>query len=92
MRIIEINGFDVEMTPSDTVMIIFNNDKPGVIGDVGTVLGKHGINIQTMGVGQKAAEKKAILAVSIDAMPDEKTIKEISELDFVNEVYLCKLG
>ncbi len=91
MRIIEINGFDVEMTPADTVMIIFNDDKPGVIGAVGTVFGKHGINIQTMGVGQKAAEKKAILAVSLDARPDEKAIKEVSQLDFVNEVYLCKL-
>lgn len=91
MRIIEINGFDVEMTPADTIMIIFNDDRPGVIGAVGTVFGKHGINIQTMGVGQKAAEKKAILAVSLDARPDEKTIKEISQLDFVNEVYLYKL-
>ncbi|MDD5010679.1 MAG: phosphoglycerate dehydrogenase [Phycisphaerae bacterium] len=92
MRIIEINGFDVEMTPADNVMIIFNDDKPGVIGAVGTVLGKGGINIQTMGVGQKSAEKKAILAVSLDAMPDEKTVKAISELDFVNEVHLCKLS
>jgi D-3-phosphoglycerate dehydrogenase len=92
MRIIEINGFDVEMTPSDTAMIIFNDDKPGVIGAVGTVLGKHGINIQTMGVGQKAAEKKAVLAVSLDASPDEATIKEISQLGFVNEVYHCKLS
>jgi D-3-phosphoglycerate dehydrogenase len=91
MRIIEINGFDVEMTPADTTMIIFNDDKPGVIGAVGTIMGKGGINIQTMGVGQKAAEKKAVLAVSLDAKPDEKTIKEISELDFVNEIYLCKL-
>jgi D-3-phosphoglycerate dehydrogenase len=91
MRIIEINGFDVEMTPADTTMIIFNDDKPGVIGAVGTILGKGGINIQTMGVGQKLAERKAALAVSLDAKPDEKIIKEISELDFVNEVYLCKL-
>ncbi len=91
MRIIEINGFDVEMTPADTTMIIFNDDKPGVIGAVGTVLGKGGINIQTMGVGQKAKEKKAVLAVSLDAKPGEKTVKELSELDFVNEVYLCKL-
>ncbi len=91
MRIIEINGFDVEMTPADTTMIIFNDDRPGVIGAIGTIFGKHGINIQTMGVGQKAAEKKAVLAVSLDAKPDKKTIKEISELDFVNEVYLCKL-
>jgi D-3-phosphoglycerate dehydrogenase len=91
IRIIEINGFDVEMTPADNVMIIFNDDKPGVIGAVGTVFGKHGINIQTMGVGQKPAEKKAILAVSLDARPNEKVIKEVSQLDFVNEVYLCNL-
>jgi D-3-phosphoglycerate dehydrogenase len=92
MRIIEINGFDVELTPADNIMIIFNDDKPGVIGAVGTILGKHGINIQTMGVGQKAAEKKAILAVSLDAMPNEKVIKEIKGLGFVNEVYVCKLS
>jgi D-3-phosphoglycerate dehydrogenase len=91
MRIIEINGFDVEMTPADNVMVIFNDDKPGVIGATGTVLGRGGINIQTMGVGQKAKEKKAVLAVSLDAMPDEATMKEISQLDFVNEVFLCKL-
>jgi D-3-phosphoglycerate dehydrogenase len=91
LRIIEINGFGVEMTPADNAMIIFNDDKPGVIGALGTILGKHGINIQTMGVGQKLKEKKAILAVSLDAQPDAATIKEISQLDFVNEVFLCKL-
>jgi len=92
MRIIEINGFDVELTPADNIMIIFNDDKPGVIGAVGTVLGKHGINIQTMGVGQKAAEKKALLSVRLDAMPDEKVIKDSKGLGFVNEVYVCKLS
>ncbi|MCD4831722.1 MAG: phosphoglycerate dehydrogenase [Anaerohalosphaeraceae bacterium] len=91
MRVIEIDGFDVEMTPSDTVMIIYNDDKPGVIGAVGTVCGRHGVNIQTMGVGQKAAESKAILAVSLDAVPNEDMMKEISSLDFVNEVHVCKL-
>ena len=92
MRIIEINGFHVEMTPADNAMIILNDDKPGVIGAVGTVLGKHGINIQTMGVGQKTAEKKAVLAFSLDAMPDDKTVKDIKGLDFVNELFICKLS
>ncbi len=91
MRIISINGFDIEMTPADTVIIIFNDDRPGVIGAVGTILGGHGINIQTMGVGQKAAEKKAVLAISVDAEPDEKVIRDIRRLDFVNRVHLCRL-
>lgn len=91
LRVIAIDGFAVEMTPADTVMIIFNDDKPGVIGAVGTVCGRHCINIQTMGVGQNADEKKAVLAFSLDGSPDEKMIKELSALDFVNDIYICKL-
>jgi D-3-phosphoglycerate dehydrogenase len=89
LRIIEIDGFNIEMTPQGAVLVIFNDDKPGVIGSVGTVCGRHNINICTMGVGQKLAEEKAILAVSLDKEPDSKAIEELSKLDFVNEIYVC---
>jgi D-3-phosphoglycerate dehydrogenase len=91
LRIINIDGFDVEMTPEGAALVIFNDDKPGVIGSVGTVCGKHGINICTMGVGQKPNENKAVLAVSLDKEPDDKAIAELKKLDFVNEIYVCKL-
>lgn len=91
LRIIEIDGFTVEMTPAGTVLIIYNDDKPGVIGSVGTVCGKYGINIATMGVGQKLDKNKAILAVSLDKSPDKDALDEITRLDFVNEAYICKL-
>ncbi|RKY06992.1 MAG: phosphoglycerate dehydrogenase, partial [Planctomycetota bacterium] len=44
LRIIDIDGFGIEVTPEDTMVVIFNDDKPGVIGSVGKVLGNHGIN------------------------------------------------
>ncbi len=91
LRIIEIDGFNIEMTPQGPVLIIFNDDKPGVIGAVGMVCGRHNINICTMGVGQKPAKQKAALAVSLDKQPDAKTIEEIGILDFVNEIYACNL-
>jgi len=91
LRIIEIDGFNVEMTPQGTVLVIFNDDKPGVIGSVGTVCGRHNINICTMGVGQKLEEQKAILAVSLNKEPDAKAVEEIGNLDFVNEIYVCRL-
>jgi D-3-phosphoglycerate dehydrogenase len=91
LRIIEIDGFNIEMTPQGSVLVIFNDDKPGVIGSVGTVCGRHTINICTMGVGQKPAEQKAILAVSLDKEPDEKAFAELGSLDFVNEIYICRL-
>jgi len=91
LRIIEIDGFKIEVTPQGTVMVIFNDDKPGVIGAVGTVCGKHNINICTMGVGQKLAEQKAMLAVSLDKEPDAKAVEELAGLEFVNDIYVCKL-
>jgi D-3-phosphoglycerate dehydrogenase len=91
MRIIEIDGFNIEMTPQGTVLVIFNDDKPGVIGSVGTVCGRHNINICTMGVGQKLDVRKAALAVSLDREPDNKAVEELRQLEFVNELYLCKL-
>lgn len=91
LRIVEIDGFDVEMTPQGAVLVIFNDDKPGVIGFVGTICGKHSINICTMGVGQKPTEQKAILAVSLDKEPGAKTVEELGNLDFINEIYVCDL-
>ncbi|MGB2864684.1 MAG: phosphoglycerate dehydrogenase, partial [Sedimentisphaerales bacterium] len=91
LRIIEIDGFNIEVTPQGSVLVIFNDDKPGVIGSVGTICGRHNINICTMGVGQKPAEQKAMLAVSLDQGPDEKALEELGKLDFVNEIYVCKL-
>ena len=91
LRIIEIDGFNIEVTPQGSVLVIFNDDKPGVIGSVGTVCGKHGINICTMGVGQKPDEHKAMLAVSLDKEPDAEAIDELGKLDFVNEIYVCTL-
>ena len=91
LRITEINGFNIEMTPQGAVLVIFNDDKPGVIGSVGTICGKYNINICTMGVGQKLAEQKAVLAVSLDKEPDAEAVDELGKLDFVNEIYVCNL-
>jgi len=91
LRIIEIDGFKIEMTPQGPVLVIFNDDKPGVIGSVGTICGKHKINICTMGVGQKATEQKAALAVSLDKEPNSDVVEELGKLDFVNEIYVCNL-
>jgi len=90
LRIIEIDGFSIEVTPEGSMMIIYNDDKPGVIGAIGTTLGRHGVNINTMGVGHKG-DGNAILAVSLDKALDDKASKELKALDFVNEVYVCKL-
>jgi D-3-phosphoglycerate dehydrogenase / 2-oxoglutarate reductase len=90
-RIIGIDDYELEMSPEGTIMIIFNDDRPGVIGSVGSICGTHKLNIGTMGVGRIKAEDRAVLAISLDEAPDAKAIAEFQNQDFVKSVYVCEL-
>ena len=90
-RIIGIDDYSLEMSPEGTIIVIFNDDRPGVIGAVGTICGKHKINIGTMGVGRVKDQNRAVLAIDLDAAPDEKAITEFKNQDFVKSVYICQL-
>ena len=91
LKIIEIDCFSIEVNPEDTMVVIFNDDKPGVIGAVCTLFGQYGLNVNTMGVGHKLGQGKAVLAVSLDKTPDKDVAKDLATLDFINELYICKL-
>lgn len=91
LRIIGVDDYEFEMTPEGPILVIFNDDRPGVIGHVGTICGKHNINIGTMGVGRNKSENRAILALDIDEAPDEKALAELCRQDFVKSVYFCEL-
>ena len=88
-KIISIDDFDLEITPEGTLMVMFYEDRPGVIGAVGTVCGQNEINIGTMGVGRVA--KNAVLAVSLDQPPTETVLKELSSHSFLPDIYVCTL-
>jgi len=90
-RVIGVDDFKFEMSPEGTIMLIFNDDRPGVIGAVGSICGKHGINIGTMGVGRLKDQNRAILAISLDEAPDEDAIAEFQKQDFVKSVCVCDL-
>ncbi len=90
-RIIGIDDYALEMTPEGTIMIIFNDDRPGVIGSVGSICGKHKLNIGTMGVGRIREEDRAVLAIDLDACPAKEAIEEFQRQDYVKSVYVCEL-
>ncbi len=91
-RIIGIDDYALEMTPEGAIMIIFNDDRPGVIGAVGTICGKHKLNIGTMGVGRFRDQNRAVLAIDLDELPNEEAIAEFQRQDFVKNVYVCQLS
>jgi len=80
-RLVGIDGFKVDVMPSGYMLVINNIDKPGIIGKVGTFLGKHGINIAAMDVGRVKIGEKAVMVLNVDSEIPDKAIKELTKLE-----------
>jgi len=77
-RIIRIDGYRVEAIPRGILLVLFADDKPGLIGNVGKLLGEKGINIAAMTFGRKRAGGDAITALNLDGPVDDATLHAIS--------------
>uniref|UniRef100_A0A7V4JQD7 D-3-phosphoglycerate dehydrogenase n=1 Tax=Thermodesulfobacterium geofontis TaxID=1295609 RepID=A0A7V4JQD7_9BACT len=86
-RIVRINGFRLDALPEGHMLYIFNEDRPGVIGKIGTILGNHNLNISRMHVGQDPTRRANVILLSLDQPPTAEALKELSEL---STVYLVK--
>ena len=76
-RIIEIDGFYLETAPVGTMLVIPNEDRPGVIGNIGRILGKHDINIANMANGRREVGGRALTIVSVDSVPGAALLEEL---------------
>ena len=66
-RLVHVWGFDLDMAPARHMVFFLYEDRPGVIGKVGTLLGSAGVNIATMEVGRKEAGGTALMGLSVDS-------------------------
>ena len=82
-RIVEINGYYFEIALSGNMIIIDHTDQPGVIGEIGTILGASGVNIGAMQVGRKQPGGIAIMVLSVDSPIDSGLIKKIEKANTV---------
>jgi D-3-phosphoglycerate dehydrogenase len=72
-RLVLLDGVPVEAPLDGTLVVMRNNDLPGVIGEVGTVLGRHGLNIANFALGRDANGAVGVVNV------DERTVGEVNE-------------
>jgi D-3-phosphoglycerate dehydrogenase len=66
-RLVTVNGIEIDMSPSAHMAFLFYEDRPGVIGRVGTIFGRAGINIASMQVGRRKQGGEALMALTVDA-------------------------
>jgi D-3-phosphoglycerate dehydrogenase len=90
-KIIAIDGFDLDLPPTENLLFLRYTDKPGVVGAVGNTLGKASINIAGMQVSREAQGGKALMALTVDSpVADSVTdsIKKEIDADLVRSVSL----
>jgi len=79
-RIIQIDNFAVEIVPEGIMLLVYNNDKPGVIGNLGSFFGRNNINIARMHFGRERAGGVAISVMSIDSPVTPAHLEEIKKM------------
>jgi len=82
-RIVRLDGFPLEAIPEGHLLLIQNVDRPGVIGNIGTILGKHQINIGRMHVGQDEVTGQTLILLSTNIPVPKPVLEEIKMLPHV---------
>lgn len=77
-RITAINGREVEAAPGVALVLIENDDRPGMIGIMGTLLGKHGVNIASMSLSREQAGGKALVVLNVDSPPAPEALSALA--------------
>ncbi len=79
-RIVDIDGYTLDLEPKGRLILFKNNDQPGVIGDVGRIIAEHAINISDFRLGRDdKGQALAVVRVDDEVTPD--LLKELEELD-----------
>ncbi|MDH6349177.1 MULTISPECIES: phosphoglycerate dehydrogenase [Brevibacillus] len=90
-RIVKIDDFAIDVAPEGYLLYIHHNDRPGVIGRVGSILGENSVNIATMQVGRRDIGGDAIMMLSVDKPLTPELLDTMGELAEVKSVTQIEL-
>ncbi len=68
-RIVHIAGHNVETSPSGRLLFVENDDRPGIVGQVGTMLGEAEVNIANMALSRTEDHSRAVTVIEVDTEP-----------------------
>lgn len=85
-RLVEIFGIGIEATLEGDMLYIANEDAPGFIGRIGSLMGEHGINIGTFNLGRREAGGEAVLLLSVDQPITPEIVDKACEVEGVRVV------
>ncbi len=88
-RVLEINGYYMDMVPAGNMMLIRNQDKPGIIGLVGNTMGDAGVNIADMAISRR--DNTALMVLKVDEVPSDELVAKLKANDAILHVSSVQL-
>ena len=91
-RIVRIDNFMLEAIPEGATLLLQNQDRPGVVGKVGSILGEAEVNISRMQLALDRERGEACMLVNIDRAPADAVMEQLRNLDNMISAQLVELG
>ena len=91
-RLLRVDGFRVEVTPRGWLLFVRNDDVPGVIGSLGTILGAAGVNIGEFHQARNREDGEALGVITLDGELSSDRLEELREIPGVHDVRQVGLG
>ncbi|MBI2773584.1 MAG: phosphoglycerate dehydrogenase [Chloroflexi bacterium] len=91
-RIVHIDGFWVDVPVEGHLLLTKHQDKPGLVGRVGTLLGQHDVNISSMQVGRLHPRGEALMILTVDDPVADDVLASIKAFADINDVRTARLG
>ena len=91
LRLVDVDGVEVDAIPQGHVLFIKNDDTPGVVGHLGTVLGERAINIARMTVGRKPGSGRAVMIIEVDGPVPAEATSAVAAIPGVREARAISL-
>jgi D-3-phosphoglycerate dehydrogenase/(S)-sulfolactate dehydrogenase len=90
-RIVRVNQFHLEALPEGNIILCVNDDAPGVVGNIGTALGKAGVNIARISLSRDSEGAAAVSLLNVDSEPAPAVLETLRALPHVREVLRIRL-
>jgi D-3-phosphoglycerate dehydrogenase len=90
-RIVRINSLPVEVVPSGVLLLLTNRDRPGMVGYIGSLIGKYQVNIASMSLSREKLGGHALTVLNLDSLPPAELIDELQKDPDISNVHVAKL-
>jgi D-3-phosphoglycerate dehydrogenase len=91
LRLVQLGEHHLDAFLDGTMLLFQHRDVPGLIGFIGTIFGKHNVNIAQMTVGREVPGAEAIAVLNLDSAPPEEALQEVRNHPLISQVSVVKL-